>query len=70
MRKTRKEQTYKEPTYTEHVYKEEHDQPIGDEGRKQQERTHTPGNNTDKNGYMAKPGQPRQPKTQENKKEH
>ena len=57
------------PTYSEPAHNEEYYHPIGDEEGKQQKRTNTPENNTDKYGYMTKPGQPRQPKTQENKKE-
>ena len=57
-----KGQTYKEPTYSAPAYNGEYYQPIGDDERKRQERTNTPEHNTDKNGYMAKPGQPRQPK--------
>ena len=41
---------------------------MGDEGG-EQERTNTPENNTNKRGYMAKPGHPRQTKkTQENER--
>ena len=63
-----KEQARKKPTHSEPAYDAEYYQPIGDAEWKQQAGTNTPENDTDKDGYMAKPGQPRQPRTQENKK--
>ena len=48
-----KEQADEEPTYTEPSHKEKYYRPMGDDGRKQQERTNTPGDNTDRRGDMA-----------------
>ena len=63
-----KEQAHKEPTHAEPACDEEYYHPIGDAEWKPQTGANTSENNTDNEGYMAKPGQPRQPKKQENRK--
>ena len=63
------EQANKEPTHSEPPYDEQYYHPIDEARWKQRTGTNTSANNQNISRYMAKPGQPRQPKrTQENKK--